>query len=365
MDVPQEGGRASAGTSLAVYGLTHAIVDGVCAALAAHAVAGKVGTPYALWLWVVAYDTLAFGLQVPFGHLVDSLRALRAFAAAGCLLVGLASLTCGLSMPVSLCVAGLGNALFHAGGGAVSINATPHRATGPGLFVAPGWVGLTLGGLSASHGGFSPYLFAMLPLLACLALFVVGAPSTGDGRPPVRARDGRFVLALVLLLSAIAARSLLGLAENFPWKSDTALLLALACAVAGGKAAGGILADRFGWTRVSVAALLAAAPLVSFGAMRPAWAITGMFLFQMAMPVTLASVAALFPGRAGFAFGLASFALIAGAWPTFTALTSPLGDHIFLFVLALLSASAVFGGLLALRRLLSLRDANEPVLTRL
>jgi len=319
----------------------------MCAALAAQ----RGGTPSALWLRIVAYDSIAFGLQLPFGYVVDRLKNARGVAAAGCVLVSLASMGSVFSLPVSLCVAGLGNALFHAGGGAVSIHATPQRAAGPGLFVGPGWFGLTAGGLLASHGMFSPVLFASLPLLACLGLYAAGIPPMGQEEcPSVPARDARFFLVLGLMLFAVAARSLIGLAENFPWKSDVFLLLALACAVAGGKAAGGILADRFGWTRVSVVALGVAAPLVSFGASWPVSAIVGMFLFQMVMPVTLAAVAALFPGRAGFAFGLASFGLLVGAWPTFTVFKPLLGGHAFLFLLALLSAAAVCAGLGMLRR---------------
>lgn len=54
---------------------------------------------------------------------------------------------------------------------------------------------------------------------------------------------GRGRLILLLLLSSVAMRSLLGLALSFPWT----WLLVLAGAL--GKGFGGVLADRFGWMR--------------------------------------------------------------------------------------------------------------------
>jgi len=356
---------ASAGAGLAAYGLAHAVVDGICAAIAASAVREKAGTALALWCWVVTYDTIAFSLQVVFGHFVDRWRGPRAIAIAGSVLTGLGALASIVSTPVALCIAGLGNALFHAGGGAVSLNATPQRATGPGLFVAPGWLGLTLGTVAASRGYFHPWLFAALPFAAGALIFLIGHPSMRYERRSVRASTGRFGFILVLVLFAIAVRSLLGLAAYYPWKSDVSLLLMLAGAVVAGKAVGGILADRFGWTRVAVAALLLSAPLISLGADFPLLVIPGVFLFQMVMPITLAAVAALFPGRAGFSFGLASLALIVGAWPTFTPLKPSLGTPVSIFVFSLLSAVAVLAGLRQLRRLLSDAGGCEPVVGRL
>jgi FSR family fosmidomycin resistance protein-like MFS transporter len=101
-----------------------------------------------------------------------------------------------------------------------------------------------------------------------------------------------------------------------PWKSDLALLAALTAAVVAGKMAGGLLADRFGWRRVAVTALVGSLPLLALGTSSPAAGIAGVLLFNMTMPVTLAAVAAVLPrGSEGFAFGLTCLALFCGSVP--------------------------------------------------
>jgi FSR family fosmidomycin resistance protein-like MFS transporter len=115
----------------------------------------------------------------------------------------------------------------------------------------------------------------------------------------------------------VGVRSLAGLTLDLPWKADTALLVALTIAVVGGKAVGGIVADRLGWRPVAVGALLCSLPLLAFGATIPAAGMAGVLLLNMTMPVTLAAVASALPrGSEGFAFGLTCLALFFGAVPT-------------------------------------------------
>jgi FSR family fosmidomycin resistance protein-like MFS transporter len=108
----------------------------------------------------------------------------------------------------------------------------------------------------------------------------------------------------------------MGLTLGAMWKADPSFGLTLAFLAAAGKAAGGILADRFGWIRVTLLAILVAAPLTSFGSAAAPFVAVGTFLFQMAMPVTLAAVGRMFLRLSSFAFGLASLALLVGAVPT-------------------------------------------------
>ena len=62
------------------------------------------------------------------------------------------ALLVGFRPAVPVVLAGLGNALFHVGGGVVSLNLTPKRATAPGIFVAPGGLG-TCGGNRRGQDG--------------------------------------------------------------------------------------------------------------------------------------------------------------------------------------------------------------------
>ena len=133
----------------------------------------------------------------------------------------------------------------------------------------------------------------------------------------------------------------------------------LAVAAAGGKALGGILADRFGWVRVAMIALLSSVPMIMFGAGAAYLAVVGMFLFQMTMAVTLAAVARLFPGQPSLAFGLPCLALIIGAMPVFVGLGPWFSKPWVSGVLLTLSAAALFKGLSGLRSMLTPSSSRQ------
>jgi FSR family fosmidomycin resistance protein-like MFS transporter len=247
-------------------------------------------------------------------------------------------------------LAGLGNAVFHVGGGVVSLRAAPGWAGPVGVFVAPGAAGVALG-IAAGKAGAAgwPLVTALAALAAVLWLLPMptfsdkGAPSgpgAGAARAPapvVLATAGAGVV--ILLLAVVGVRSLVGLTLDLPWKSDTALLVVLTAAVVTGKAAGGLLADRLGWRPVAVVALLAALPLLALGTASPAAGVAGVLLLNVTMPITLAAVAAALPrGSEGFAFGLTCLALFLGAAPSLLRL--PLVATPLLLAALLLPAAA-------------------------
>jgi FSR family fosmidomycin resistance protein-like MFS transporter len=108
---------------------------------------------------------------------------------------------------------------------------------------------------------------------------------------------------------------------------------------------GGVLGDRYGWKRIAVAGLLAAAPLLSFFPAVPALTIAGAFCFNLTMPVTLTAIANMLPGRAGFAFGLTTLALIVGALPAFTGLKPMLGQPWAIMAAIAISVVVLYAGL--------------------
>ena len=111
------------------------------------------------------------------------------------------------------------------------------------------------------------------------------------------------------LLISVAVRSLGGLIVGWVHRDAAGVLWGLAIAAFAGKAAGGVVADRWGWVKVSVLALLLSAPLLSFVVGKAPLAVSGMLLFQMTMPVTLLAVYRVFPGE-WFAGPLAILVLI-------------------------------------------------------
>lgn len=329
--------------NMSAYSLGHGLVDAACVGALFAIVTPKWSDPAYSYQLVLIYDVIAFATQPVFGLLVDKIKAPAKIAAAGMLLVAAALLM--MQAPLlAMVTAGIGNALFHVGGGYASLNLAPGKASLPGIFVAPGALGLTLGILIGKSGGFVAWPF--LILLLGLAGLILRLPRLEvQARHPLPGDLRWFETIIVLLLLSVAIRSLVGQSLVLPWKSQPSLLLALTTAVVLGKALGGVLADRFGWAAVAVSGLVVSLPLLAFFAPLPALVILGTFLFNLSMPVTLVCVAEMLPGRSGFAFGLTALAIIIGALPAFTPLERLTGTPAFIFAAILVSIAALFVGL--------------------
>ena len=294
-------------------------MDAACAALLFGLFASHGCGAGAFAALVAAHNLLAFGLQPLLAVAVDGRQCYRQAAVAGCALTAAAMLVAGALPIPAVCVAGVGNALFHLGGGSVGIRLKPGFAAPAGIFVAPGAVGLFLGTWLGESGFFAPWTGALLLGAFSVLLSAHAAPILQPRYRPERPLGrGRFIL--LLLLSSIAMRSLLGLALSFPRTPSRGLAWLLVLAAAFGKGLGGVFADRFGWMRTAVCALLISMPLLMFGTASHAEKIVAMFLVATTMPVALVAVSESLPREPAFAFGLTGMALLVGALPGFTRL---------------------------------------------
>ena len=297
---------------LALYSIAHFWVDLSCAFLAFRFLSGS---PDFL-LCLLLYNFCAFALQMPLGIWADGLNRNGLLAAVGCGLTAAAFLV-PLALPAAV-VAGVGNALFHLGGGIDVLNAGERKAAALGVFVSPGAVGLYVGTL----WGGGEQVSALVPLAGLLllggAILELCRRSFGSlrsGNAPVDTEPvGGSWLPLVPLFLVVALRSWMGLGQSFPWKAEWGLPLVLALAL--GKAAGGFLMDAVGPRRAAGWSLgLAAALYLLSGAPLPG--LLAVFLFNMTMPMTLWAAAQLLPGAKGFGFGLLTFGLFVGCLPSF------------------------------------------------
>jgi FSR family fosmidomycin resistance protein-like MFS transporter len=339
-------------TNLAVYGLAHGVVDAVCVAVLFRLLAGQAtGATEIPWLFL-AYNLLAFGLQAFCGLLVDRYRWPRPTAILGIgLVTGAAFMPAAQPFP-AVALAGIGNALFHVGGGVIALSLTPRKATAPGIFVAPGALGVLAGVLMGKSGMFNAWVFLPVMAALCAAILLAPKPEMYRARDLPAGQPGPLAgYVLFLILFVIAVRSLVGAVMVFPWKTDISLLIVLTVSIALGKGLGGFLADRFGWARIAVGSLAASIPLLTFGTGLPALAMLGMFLFNFTMPVTLTAISNCLPGRPGFAFGLTCLGLILGALPAFSDLQFTFNGPVVLDTAIAASAAALYFGLRQYRRL--------------
>lgn len=297
---------------LALYSIAHFWVDLSCAFLAFRSLSGS---PDFL-LCLLLYNFCAFALQMPLGLWADGLDRNGLLAAAGCGLTAAAFLA-PPALPAAV-VAGVGNALFHLGGGIDVLNAGEKRAAALGVFVSPGAVGLyvgTLWGGGAQVSALVPPAGLLILAGSILLLCRRTMGSLRSGNAPVDTRPlGGSLWPLVPLFLVVVLRSWMGLGQSFPWKAEWGLPLVLALAL--GKAAGGFLMDAVGPRRAAGWSLALAAALYLFSG-HAAPGLMAVFLFNMTMPMTLWAAARVLPGAKGFAFGLLTFALFIGYLPVY------------------------------------------------
>ena len=325
--------------NLSVYSVLHFAVDLTCAWL----MFSKIKPQEELWgAAMLFYNYFAFAMQLPLGILADRFNRNSYFAALGCVFVGLGCFLGSFGIVSALC-AGLGNGLFHVGGGLDTLNRRKGKCTPAGIFVAPGAFGLWLG----TRWGQAE----ALPLALGIALCLIGAVlplicknNDPDGKnaefslPPIKSLA---YLGSAFLFAVVIIRGFAGLIFTFEWKPDFALPLILAVVL--GKTAGGILADLAGAKKTAVFSLLAAGVLFVFGA-NPLCGILAVFLFNMTMPLTLTAAADAFEGAKGMSFGLMTFGLFLGFLVVYFGFTS---DSLVLYAaLSALSLVLIVFGLI-------------------
>lgn len=335
----------------ALYSVLHLLVDGVCAL----AMFGAFCPSHRGYFYILIYNFCAFALQMPIGAAVDYMNTKnreRQPYIAFCIVA--AGVLCTIAGAVTHpAILGIGNALFHVGGGVGTVyedNAQNRHGAGLGVFVAPGALGLYLGTRIANAGMWEAWFpgVSILAVILCVGMACLqwhggvrkaeaSACWEGGGRGMQRFRSGRnpveggqtensrrefcggkFRLAACCMM-VVVLRSYIGMAVSFPWKTGvvagTLSVLALVC----GKMAGGFLAARHGAFNTTVISLSFAA-FCYLGASAMPLGLAALFLFNMTMPVTLYWMICAFPEMPGFAFGFLTFALFLGFLPGYFSL---------------------------------------------
>lgn len=347
----------------AVYSILHLLVDGVCAL----AMFGSFLLDEDGYYRILIYNFCAFALQMPLGILLDALdgwagegkgRPDPAFltAAGGVLLTVAGALT-------HPAVLGIGNALFHVGGGVGCIHEDDGRGwkgRGLGVFVAPGALGLYVGTILAKQGGWGTWYglgSAFMAALCLGAMYFGRSLGMGQTDPGNKNKEGGLqkadlrkekpedhavrtdsrkrrsagscrdiAMLFIVCLTVVILRSYIGMAVVLPWKTGVLTGCMAVLAVAGGKVAGGFGAARYGIRRTVIASLAVAAFCYLFSAFLP-MGLVAVFLFNMTMPITLYWMVRGMPGRPGFAFGLLTFGLFLGFLPGYFGLLPEAGGE--------------------------------------
>ena len=329
--------------TLTVYSIAHAVVDFSCAFLVYRTMLDAPDLAICLLL----YNFCAFALQMPFGLLADGWNRNGVVAAVGCVTVALACLPILPSLGAAV-VAGVGNGLFHVGGGLDVLNDSTENPSALGIFVSPGAFGLYLGGILGRGSGMALVIPAAL-LLAMAALILWAVRGTYGGltsrnAPAELSLTPREAWGAVCLTAVVVLRSYMGFNQTLPWKGEWHWGLIVTIALVLGKAAGGFASHRLGPRRATALSLGLAAVCYLFSA-NPVVGTAAVLLFNMPMPISLWGAARLMPGGKGFAFGLLTFGLFLGFLPTWLGWPSLLTTPWAMALAAVVSAVILLAGL--------------------
>lgn len=317
---------------ISIYSAAHAIVDFCCSAVI-YSFGGFFDVMLLLKL-VIVYNSLAFGLQCIFGFIIDKFDKAQSMAVLGCLL--LITGICMYERPmITIIFMGIGNAMFHAGGGSIALKLGNGYSKLPGIFVAPGAIGLFFGTLWWKFNPVENIWLAFLPLIAAAFLLFTDIPKEEQVIYKNKTTTSVYAIIVILLLTAVAIRSFIGLSYDFSGKNSFLLMVLFVLSIALGKMLGGFLADKFGMFNTAVWGLILSVPFLKFGYI-PQCAMIGMFLFNLTMPITVTALANMMPKYKGFAFGLTTFALLIGFLPVFTGFK--VAQSLFFFEIIIVSA---------------------------
>ncbi|MBQ1252371.1 MAG: hypothetical protein IIY02_05585 [Firmicutes bacterium] len=337
----------SANSILGYVSAAHFLVDFACIFLVMAVLPAKHWVFFAL-----LYNFCAFALQFPVGLVADLFSTHLRFSSRGCLLIALSFLLVTISPMIACVFAGVGNAMFHIGGGVTVMHSFPKKMTPLGIFVSPGALGVFLAMASVPLRDVFFLICPIVMLAAAVWFFLLDKEeSPRELRPGFALKRVQLMsgIAILLLFLAVVFRSYFGLILVFPWKNGFILPFLFVIGVATGKALGGFLGDRIGLIPAALGTLFLSALLFLFASWSPLCGILGVLFFNMTMPLTLFALGEILGDAKGCAFGLTTFALFLGTLPTLLPVLALGGNLVVMIVLITLSALCIaFGAALGL-----------------
>lgn len=331
---------------VSLYSIIHFIIDFSCALLVINTVMPHLNGMISVFMAMIIYNFFAFVVELPIGIIADKINKNALCSAIGCLFVAISFVLSGLGIFACL-IAGLGNAMFHVGGGIDVLNISDKKATLPGIFVSTGALGVYLGGISYFLEYSKTYIVVIILLLSALVLLLlynqIKEKVHNEKMIMLKLKKGELVIVICLIIT-VCLRSYVGLILSFEWKSNFILAIISVCAVVLGKMLGGIIGDRIGFLKTSFLSLAVSAILFVFAFNNSFLGILAILLFNMTMPITLTMLSNILYNNKGLAFGLLTTALFIGAMPVFFGYTEGLFTPIGLFLLAIISLIVLYIG---------------------
>lgn len=306
----------------------------------------QMGDSVFLWIFPFIYDALAFVPQSVIGYISDKFPKIPM----GIIGIGLLA-TAGLSfwlgfLPgkyTALVILCIGNACVHVNGAEVTLRCSKGKLAHSAIFVSGGSFGVITGKLLAS---------IHLPHIAIILLVLTGIPFVmlaeyyrkNADKIQNSCKDFNYastnlpaIIVIILAVMVVAVRGYMGYGIPTSWNKSVIQTVLLYVTMGVGKAAGGIVADRFGAKKTAMFSAALALPFLLFGDNIMIISLIGVMLFSMTMSITLGILVSVLQKTPGLAFGFTTIGLFIGTAPVFFfKFTTNLSNCIIIAVLTVL-----------------------------
>ncbi len=287
----------------------------------------------------LVYSIIAFGGQLPAGIILDKIKKIKAFSLLSIALMIFAVAAFYLNIYAAILLSGFASAFVHVCGGTACYVFDNKNATLAGIFTSPGVIGLILGGIFGTMH-FSFFYLLLLPLsLLLFGLIKLEIPSYNsiNETKSESLLDTHDFFMLILLL-AIAFRSLFWNVLHMMCFDNTQWLLGLGLSAAAGKLIGGFIADKVDWKKFVLVSIFCSAVLLNVGKNYFPVFCLGVALLQSAVPVTLLLMQDYMQNSPATATGLSlGVAIVLAGLPTYSSEFRLIQDNkIFLLLLSIL-----------------------------
>jgi len=307
--------------STSLCSVLHFLVDGLCLC-SLYLASGGANHSNIISIFIT-YNLLAFATQPFTGIIADKINKKHWMLLMSVILLlgatvasSMASISGGSTALFALTAvtAGVGNSLFHVWGGKQTALKTSNDIRALGVFVSTGAFGLSIGYILCSWA----LLYTFIILIASVSVTyllndnekAIAIPTTDDTKTQ---KTSTVIIIISLLALFVMLRSLFGelFSTGSTEKNTLTVLLTGGLAMAG-KMSGGFIARLTGNAKAFIITALAAVVCMMLKSYSPILALSGLFLINCTMPITLFWANKALPGREGLAFGILAAALMPG-----------------------------------------------------
>lgn len=330
-----------------LYFYVHFVTEVICF----YCLEKQIGDSTFLWIFPFIYDAIAFVPQSIIGYISDKFPKIQ-MGTIGIVMMAAAGVSFWLGiLPgkyATLIILCIGNACVHVNGAEVTLRCSDGKLSHSAIFVSGGSFGVITGKLLAK---------SVIPYWAIIILVLTGIPfvmlaeyyrkSADKSENPCSkfnyVNDKIPAMAAILLsVLIVAVRGYMGYGIPTSWNKTVFQSVMLYVAMGVGKAAGGMIADRFGVKKTAMISAVAALPFLFLGDNMMLVSLIGVMFFSMTMSITLALLVSVLQKTPGLAFGFTTIGLFLGTAPIFFfKFTTTLSNCIVIAVLTVLCLIAM------------------------